>query len=110
MGTAQVTFVVVVLPEVILCTSATGSNVTYPVLRMHNRFPRFFLTIRSPPVALSVMRNGTTTIVVPLRMTDRATGGDRMSRYPRRDSIGYAHAQPEVGVPALFSCVFGYVV
>ena len=50
MGTAQVTFVVVVLPEVIACAYATGSDVcghdrkwrhrNY-VLRMRNRFQRF---------------------------------------------------------------------
>jgi hypothetical protein len=45
MGTAQVTFMVVVLPEVMACACTTGSDVTDPVLRMRKRFPRFFLII-----------------------------------------------------------------
>ena len=57
MGTAQVAFVVVVLPEVIVYACSTGSDVITRSDRMRNHFPRFVLTI-----------------VVSLRMTDRATG------------------------------------
>ena len=83
MGTAQVTFVVVVLLEVIACACTSGSDVTDPVLRVRNRFTRFFSYYSS-------------STVVPLRMTDRATGND------------VTHPQTEFGgVPRHFVGCFG---
>jgi hypothetical protein len=115
MSTDKTSFEVVELPEVawpeealsgtrsMLCAFATGT---------------FYTTI---------------ILVIPLRMTDRATGmwrdpegvpsGARMRNWklgflpffrvfwaemtwPQRGSLGCAHAQPEVGFPVIFSGVF----
>jgi hypothetical protein len=67
--------------------TGTGSHVTgSDGVRMHNRFPRFFLTI--------VVQN------VPLRMIDMATGSDVIKRHVNlRGSLGRvwcAHAQSGV--------------